>query len=96
VRVRHVDGVDHVLAVRRNLAHEAEALLRVLLGERAPVNQIVVADGADFLGWESARRVPLSLAGPSTSMPMVLPSREKEWQLPQVGRPVITTLLWAR
>ncbi len=33
VGVWHVDGVDHVFAIRRHLAHEAEALLRVLFRE---------------------------------------------------------------
>src|SRR5579859_7465768 len=33
---------------------------------------------------------PLSFCGPSTSMPRVLPSRARLWQLAHVGRPVIT------
>src|ERR1035441_1199051 len=32
---------------------------------------------------------PLSFCGPSTSNPRVLPSRENEWQLAQVGNPSI-------
>src|ERR1035441_808629 len=32
---------------------------------------------------------PLSFCGPSTSNPRVLPSRENEWQLAQVGKPSI-------
>ena len=48
VPMRHIDGVDHVLAIRRDLAHEAEPLLRPLFAERAPVNHVVIADGADL------------------------------------------------
>src|ERR1039457_6690772 len=36
---------------------------------------------------------PLSLRGPSRSIPMVFPSREKEWQLAQLWIPVMTTRL---
>ena len=36
---------------------------------------------------------PLSLRGPSISSPSVLPSRENEWQLAQVGRFPITVRL---
>ena len=36
---------------------------------------------------------PLSFCGPSRSMPMVLPSREKEWQFAQVCRPSINSRL---
>ena len=36
---------------------------------------------------------PLSFCGPSTSMPIHLPSWEKEWQLAQVGSPDIITRL---
>src|ERR1039458_9688621 len=36
---------------------------------------------------------PLSFLGPSTSMPIVLPSAENEWQLAQVCRSCITTRL---
>src|ERR1035441_712792 len=35
----------------------------------------------------------LSFCGPSTSMPSVFPSPEKEWQLAHVGRFCITTVL---
>ena len=33
------------------------------------------------------RRCPCRPSGPSTSMPSVLPSREKEWQFAQEGMP---------
>src|ERR1035437_4590743 len=36
---------------------------------------------------ETSAYMPLSLRGPSRSMPSVLPSREKEWQLAQVCNP---------
>ena len=36
---------------------------------------------------------PLSLLGPSTSMPIVLPSVENEWQLAHVCRSCMTTRL---
>src|SRR5271157_2258610 len=36
---------------------------------------------------------PLSFPGPSTSSPIVFPSRENEWQLAQVGKPSIISLL---
>ena len=36
---------------------------------------------------------PLSFCGPSMSSPSVLPSSAKEWQLAQVGRPCMMTLL---
>ena len=49
VGMRDIDGVDDVFAVGRNLAHEAETLLRVLFGEGTPAKQVVVGDGADFL-----------------------------------------------
>ena len=39
----------------------------------------------DICFWtETIAYRPLSLPGPSTSMPMVLPSVENEWQLPHV------------
>ena len=37
--------------------------------------------------------VPLSFSGPSKSIPKVLPSLEKEWQLAQVWRPVSSSRL---
>ena len=37
--------------------------------------------------------VPLSLSGPSTSIPIVRPSFENEWQLAQVGSPVSSSRL---
>ena len=59
--VRHVDGVDDVFAVGRDLAHEAEALLRVLFREGTPAKQVVVGDGADFL--EGNERVKSLVVG---------------------------------
>ena len=45
-------------------------------------------------GWIGKRAYrPLLFRGPSTSIPMVLPSRETEWQFVQEWRPVITTRL---
>ena len=50
----------------------------------------------DIFGLTSASAYrPLSFCGPSMSMPSVLPSSEKEWQLAQVGIPVSTTRLRA-
>ena len=36
---------------------------------------------------------PLSFCGPSRSIPIVLPSRENEWQFAHVCRPVISSRL---
>src|SRR5512134_1979716 len=42
---------------------------------------------------EAIAYMPLSFLGPSRSNPNVLPSRENEWQLAQVGRPSISRRL---
>ena len=43
----------------------------------------------DICGCDGAMAYrPLSFCGPSKSIPSVLPSREKEWQLAQVCMPV--------
>ena len=65
-----------------------------LPAERAPVDHVLVADRRAAAGSGTSAYRPLSFCGPSRSMPSVLPSREKEWQLAQVCRPSISRRLW--